>query len=347
MKKLLIILLLLPGLTIPVQAEELVAPSAPGSVQDLMPPDTQSFGEGLWYVIKTAGQKLQPEITAGCAICLSVLAVMILMSVLNGLSVHNKRVTELAGTIAVGCLLLGSANTLITDAVNTVTELSEYGKLLLPVMTTALAAQGGISGSGALYAATAMFDALLCGLISGILVPMIYLHLALCIGYAAIGEDLLKRLRDFFKWLISWSLKTTMYIFTGYITITGVVCGTTDQAALKAAKLTISGAVPVVGGILSDASEAVLVSAGVVKNAVGVYGLIAVTAIAAGPFLRIGIQYLLLKLTAAVCAVFGSKNTSELVNDFSTAMGFGLAMTGAVCLILLISVVCFMKGVMV
>jgi stage III sporulation protein AE len=192
-----------------------------------------------------------------------------------------------------------------------------------------------------------MFDALLCGLISGILVPMIYLYLALCIGYAAIGEDLLKRLRDFFKWLISWSLKTTMYIFTGYITITGVVCGTTDQAALKAAKLTISGAVPVVGGILSDASEAVLVSAGVVKNAVGVYGLIAVTAIAAGPFLRIGIQYLLLKLTAAVCAVFGSKNSSELVNDFSTAMGFGLAMTGAVCLILLISVVCFMKGVMV
>lgn len=345
MKKLLLILLLLSGLAIPARAEELVAPPAPGSAQELMPPDTQSFGEGLWYVIKSAVQTLQPEITAGCAICLSVLAVMILISVLNGFSQGNKKVTELAGTIAVACLLLGSANTLIADAVDTVTELSEYGKLLLPVMATAFAAQGGISGSAAIYSATAIFDAVLCGLISGVLVPMIYMYLALSIGCAAMGDDLLKRLRDFIKWLISWSLKTTMYIFTGYITITGVVCGTTDQATLKAAKLTISGAVPVVGGILSDASEAVLVSAGVVKNAVGVYGLIAVAAIAMGPFLRIGVQYLLIKLTEALCGVFGCKKTTDLVGDFSSAMGFGLAMTGAVCLILLISMVCFMKGV--
>jgi stage III sporulation protein AE len=82
-----------------------------------------------------------------------------------------------------------------------------------------------------------------------------------------------------------------------------------------------------------------------VKNAVGVYGLIAVAAIAVGPFLRIGVQYLLLKLTAAFCGVFGSKKCSDLVGDFSSAMGILLAMTGAVCLILLISLICFMKGV--
>ena len=75
------------------------------------------------------------------------------------------------------------------------------------------------------------------------------------------------------------------------------------------------------------------------------YGLIAVAAIAIGPFLRIGAQYLLLKLTAAVCGVFGSKRTTELVGDFSSAMGILLAMTGAVCMLLLISMVCFMKGV--
>ena len=174
---------------------------------------------------------------------------------------------------------------------------------------------------------------------------MVYIFLAFSIGCSAIGEDILKRLRDFLKWLVSWCLKIVLYVFTGYITITGIVSGTTDQMALKAAKLTISGAVPVVGGILSDASEAVLVSAGLVKNAVGVYGLIAIAAIAMGPFLRIGVQYLLLKLTAAVCGVFGNKKTTELVGDFSSAMGILLAMTGAVCLILLISMVCFMKGV--
>lgn len=345
MKKLILVILLFWGLALPVHAEELTAPSAPDSAQDLMPPDTESFGEGLLYVLKSAVANLQPEIAAGCGICLSVMAVILLTSMLNSFPGKTKGVTELAGTVAVACLLLTNANTLIGDGIGTVTELSEYGKLLLPVMATALAAQGGVTASAAIYTGTAIFDAVLCSLISKLLVPMIYIFLALSIGTSAVGEDVLKRLRDFVKWLVSWCLKTVMYIFTGYITITGVVSGTTDQAALKAAKLTISGAVPVVGGILSDASEAVLVSAGVVKNAVGVYGLVAVAAIAMGPFLRIGVQYLLLKLTAAVCGVFGNKKTTALVADFSSAMGILLAMTGAVCLILLISMVCFMKGV--
>ena len=345
MKKLILILLMLGMLAIPARAEELTAPTAPGAAQELMPPENRSFGEDLLYVLKSAMASLQPEITAGCGICLSVLAVMMLTSMLGGFSGKTKGVTELVGTLAVACLLLSNANALIADAADTVVDLSEYGKLLLPVMATALATQGGVTGSAAIYTGTAVFDGILCTLISRLLVPMIYIFLALAIGTGAMGEDLLKRLRDFVKWLVSWCLKTVMYIFTGYISITGVVSGTTDQAALKAAKLTISGAVPVVGGILSDASEAVLVSAGVVKNAVGVYGLVAVAAIAMGPFLRIGVQYLLLKLTAAVCGVFGNKRTAELVGDFSTAMGILLAMTGAVCLLLLISMVCFMKGV--
>ncbi|MBE6974610.1 MAG: hypothetical protein E7436_03870 [Ruminococcaceae bacterium] len=107
----------------------------------------------------------------------------------------------------------------------------------------------------------------------------------------------------------------------------------------------MSGAVPVVGGILSDASEAVLVGAGVMKNAVGIYGTVALIALWIAPFLRIGIQYLLLKLTAALCAVVDSKAINDLVTSFSGAMGLLLAMTGSVCVLLLISMVCFMKGV--
>ena len=103
--------------------------------------------------------------------------------------------------------------------------------------------------------------------------------------------------------------------------------------------------VPVIGGMLSDASEAILVSAGIVKGAVGLYGLLAVLAIWIQPFLQIGAQYLLLKLTAAICGVFGTKQASDLIQDFSTAMGFLLAMTGTMCLLLLISTVCFVKGV--
>ena len=124
-----------------------------------------------------------------------------------------------------------------------------------------------------------------------------------------------------------------------------MVSGGTDAAALKAAKLTISGFVPVVGGILSDASEAVLVGAGIVKNAAGIYGVLAVMALFIGPFIKIGTHYLLLKATGTIGAIIGTKNSVSVIDLFSTAMGLILAMTGSVCLLLLISTVCFIKGV--
>ena len=139
-------------------------------------------------------------------------------------------------------------------------------------------------------------------------------------------------------------LKILLTVFTTYVGISGAVAGTTDAALLKTTKVTIASVVPVVGGILSDASEAVLVSTGVMKNAAGIYGILAMLAIFLSPFLQIGVQYLVLKATAAVCSVFAPASAAELIEDFSTAMGMLLAMTGAACLLLLISTVCFMKG---
>jgi len=257
----------------------------------------------------------------------------------------GKKVLNFAAAIGIGSLLLKSTDSLIHMAADTVNQMSEYGKLLLPVLTAGMAAQGGITGSAALYTGTVIFDTVLSTLISRFLVPMIYIFLALSVASAATGEEMLGKIRDFIKWAASWLLKILLYVFTGYMSITGVVSGTADASAMKAAKLTISGMVPVVGGILSDASEAVLVGAGVLKTAAGVYGLLAFGAIWMSPFLRIGVQYLLLKGTAALCDSFVTAGTGKLIHNFSAAMGLLLAMTGSICLMLLISLVCFFKGV--
>jgi stage III sporulation protein AE len=127
--------------------------------------------------------------------------------------------------------------------------------------------------------------------------------------------------------------------------LTGVISGTADAAAVKAARAAISAAVPVVGGVLSGATETVLISAGLMKNAAGIYGILAVIAIAVEPFLRIGVQYGMLKVTAAVGSIFGCKDMMEYIGDFCDAMGLLLAMTGGVCLLMLISTVCFLRGV--
>lgn len=344
MKRIILLVLIIASMVIPVSAMEFTAPMAPESAQEYMPEDNESFAEGLWYVIRSAISKLQPSLAEGAGVCLSLIAIVLLVTLLQSFSDSAKRVAQLAGTLGIGVILLQPTNSLITLGINTITELSDYGKLLLPVMTGALAAQGGVTASAALYTGTALFDSVLSSAVSTLIVPMLYIHLCLCIANSVVGEALLKNLRNFIKWAMTWCLKIILYTFTGYLSITGVVSGTADAAAVKAAKLAISGAVPVVGSILSDASETILVSAGVMKSAVGVYGLLAILAVWIGPFLQIGSQYLLLKLTAAVCSVIGTKESTTLIADFSGAMGMLLAMTGTICLLLLVSTVCIMKG---
>lgn len=309
-----------------------------------MPAQTESFGQGLWTVIKAGIEKFAPDLTAAAGSCMALIAVVLLASVLNATPGNSKKVVRYVTILALTTIMLGQANTLINLCADTVRQISDYGKLLLPVMTAALAAQGGTTEATALYAGTALFNTILSSIISKLLIPLVFIFLALAAANSATGEDLLKKLRDFVKWLMTWSLKTILYIFTGYLSITGVVAGTADAAAIKAAKLTISGVVPVVGGILSDASEAVIVGAGVMKNAVGVYGLLVVAAILIMPFLRIATQYLMLKLTASICSVFGVKEASGLIEDFSGAMGVLLGMTGTVSFLMLISTICFMRG---
>jgi stage III sporulation protein AE len=288
---------------------------------------------------------LQPEVAASARLCVSLVAVVMAVSMIQVMPGSSAKVVRLTGTLAVAAVLMGQTGSMVAAAAGTVKELSEYGKLLLPVMAGTLASQGGVTSSAALYAGTAIFDALLTAGITTVLIPLIYVFLALSTAACATGLAPLEKLRGFVKWLASWFLKTVLYIFTGYISITGVVSGTADVAALKATKLTMSGMIPVVGGILSEASEAVLVGAGLVKSAAGIYGLLAVTAIWIAPFLRIGIRYLLLKLTAAVCETFGVKEISNLITAFSEAIGLLLGMTGSISIMLLISTVCFMKGV--
>ncbi len=344
MKKMILLIVLLLFFCTPVSAAQIEAPEVPDRVEDLMP-EEEGFADGVLHIVKNAVFAMRPDITEACITCLSVIGAVILLSVLRAYEGASKAVVELCGVIVIAAILLKPTNSLIALSTETIVELSEYGKLLLPVMTAAMAAQGGAVTSAALYTATAFFSAVLSTAVAKLLVPMVYIYLVLSVVNSAAGDDLMKRLRDFIKWLMTWGLKITLYIFTGYISITGVLSGATDQAALKATKLTISGMVPVIGGILSDASETVLIGAGIVKNAAGVYGLLAVLAIVIGPFLRTGLQYLLLKLTAAVSGAFADKKLIGIIEDFSGAMGLLLAMTGSLCLMLLISVVCFMKGV--
>lgn len=332
-------------LVTPVKALEVTAPEPPDSVQELMPARDETFGDGLWKILQGALDDLMPVVRRTVVTFASIMAVMLLTTLLRSIPGHTGNMLELSATLASGLILVRGSRSLIQTASETVSQLSEYGKLLLPVLTGALAAQGGATTATALYAGTAAFDAVLVELVNKLLIPGVSMFLVLALASAATGENSLKRIKGFMKWLTVWLLRGIIYLFTGYMAITGAVSGAADAAAIKATKLTISSMVPLVGGILSDASEALVVGAGVMKGAAGVYGLLVFFAVWIVPFLRIGIQYLMLKCVGAFCTGFELKRPAALIDDFSTAFGILLGMTGTVLILLLVSTVCFMKAV--
>ena len=344
MKRFILSLIIVCYLTIPCYAMEFTAPVVPDAGMRFMPDETESFGEGFCYVLKAAVEELHPAFTEAARICATLVVISILTSVCHGVVSSGKNAVSIAGTGTVAVLVLQSVNSMIRLGTQTAQEISQYGKLFLPVMGAALAAQGGITQSGALYSATVFFNAVLSNALTGLLTPLVYTFVCVCVTEKISEQDLLKQLKSTIKGMLTWGMKISLYVFTGYISITGVVSGTTDAAMLKATKISIASVVPVVGGIMSDASEAVLISAGIMKNAAGIYGLLAILAVGIGPFLHIGVQYLMLKVTSGICQTFGTSKIAELLKDFSDAMGIILAMIGTVCLILMISIICFMRG---
>ena len=250
---------------------------------------------------------------------------------------------SLTGAFAITALFAASMKSMIGLATGVLDEMEAYAKLLLPVMCGAASAAGALSGAGSLYMGSSLFFSLLTSLIRALLLPLVYAYLGLAAVECGLPDERLGSVRTLLGWCISALLKGVMYVFTAYLSLTGLLSGSSDEATVNAAKSTLSAALPVVGGIAADASEAVLQSAKLLRATAGTFGILAVLAMALVPFLKIAICYLTMKLTAAAAGLAAGKEHAALLGAQTSAMGYLLSMVGCAALLLLFSTCCFMK----
>ena len=104
-------------------------------------------------------------------------------------------------------------------------------------------------------------------------------------------------------------------------------------------------ALPVVGGVISDAASTVVAGAGLLKSAVGAFGLIAAASVCLVPFLMLGLRYLCYKAAAALAAAFADRRVSGLINELGGVFGMVLGVVGAAALMLFISIISVTKAV--
>lgn len=276
----------------------------------------------------------------------AILAVVLLCGILSTWeAASSRRVIQLAGTLALAAIGAYAVGSMLRSSADTLRQLKDFSEMMLPALSMACASAGGITAASSIYVGTAAFVAFLVHLVTGLLQPLVFVFIALATADAALDHDMLEKLRQMVGWLISTGLKAVLFIFSAYMTITGVISGSADAATVKAAKLTLSSVVPVVGSMISDAADAVVVGASALRNSMGVFGMLAVLAICIVPFLKIGMQYLALKFTVALSGTIGDKRHVGMVESLSSATGYLLAMTATCALLLLISFVCYIKAV--
>lgn len=324
-------------------AEAFTAPEVPEEAARWMPQDTGDFGTGLLEMLQKLLPDLRSDFLTAVKTGVCVYACVLLISILKGAG-EGHSPAELAGAVCISFAVIRTSQSMISLASETVIRISEYTKLLLPVITAASAAQGGVTSATALYVGTTAFTSFTSNVITRVLLPSVYFFLSAAIANCVLGDGIMKQLKEMIKKFSAWFLKTVITVFMTYMSITGAVSGTADKAALKVTKAAISTAVPVIGSSLAEASDALLISIGIAKNAVGIYGIFALLAVFLSPFLRIGMHYLVLKAASALCMFPDSKRLTELVGDFSSAMGLLLGITGCICVLSLIGAVCFMRG---
>lgn len=317
------------------RTSELMAQFAPTVQADL--------GAGVSAILSDAVRQSGGTLRATVSIMLRILAIAILCRFVGTLGDAKAAFAAgLAATMAITVSCAADLRSMIGLGQTTMEDIGSFTTLLLPVLTAAATASGAFTSAAAIYGVTALFCDILVRVCRYLLLPLVYAFLALGVADSALGQSRLGKLRELLGWIVKSMLKTVLYLFTGFLAATGVISGTADAAALKAARLTISGMVPVVGGIVSDASESLLTSAGVLKSAIGTFGMLAVLAMFLLPFLQMGISYLGFKLTSALCGVLDS-GQDKLLDTLTASMGLLLAMVGSCTAMSLISCCCLVK----
>lgn len=253
-------------------------------------------------------------------------------------------VASLTGALAISLYCVRDLHSIINLGKQTMDELSVFSSVLMPVMASAAAVSGAANQAGTIYCLAVLFSNWLLKICNTLLFPMIYVYLTLALADTVLGQARLKRLKEFLGWCVKMLLKGLLSIFTGFLTISGALSGTVDAAALKTAKFAISGMVPVVGNIISNASSTLLSSAAMLKASIGSFGVLAIFSIFLLPFFKIGVYYLTAKLSASLSSLLDS-SLSGFVDAISSAMGMILAMTASSVFLCLSSCICFLRTV--
>jgi len=265
-------------------------------------------GEMDWQpaeILKKILEQIFSEVVANLDLLGKLVILAVICAVLQNLisSFDRSTVGQLTYAI-VYMVLITIAVSSFTLAVNAGREVVDtmviLMQALLPVLLTLLVAVGGLA-SAAVFSPVILTTLGVFGtLIKDVILPLLFFTAVLGIVDNLSDRFKVSNLADLLKSIAMGLMGVFSTIFLGVLAVQGVAGAVGDSVAFRTAKFGVDAFVPVVGGMLSDALEAVVSSSLLIKNAVGIAGMAVIGTVMLVPLLKIITIAFMYKLAGAL-----------------------------------------------
>lgn len=220
----------------------------------------------------------------------------------------------------------------------TVSTIVNFMEALLPLLLSLLAGMGAFT-TAALFTPLMLFVVSSVSiLIKDVILPLIFLTGVLeCVNYFS-DKYRVSNLASIFKQMSVVTLCLTLVLFIGFITIQGVAGGVADGLALRTAKFATTTFVPVVGKMFADTIELVAGASLLMKNAIGIFGVITILVLCALPLVKLISLIFVIKIAGALVQPMGDEKMAKCLDGIGNNLWLVFGALSTVVLMLFLAI---------
>ena len=273
----------------------------------------------------------------GKILILSVISAL-LINLQTAFSSSVAQMSYLACFMALCAIALSSFKIVLGIGQQTIDNMVGFMTAMLPQMLVLTAGLGNINASAMLFPLLMTVSTAFATTVKNVVFPLIILSAILNLVNHMSNTLKVERMGKFFTQLAQLSLGFFLTIFVGIITLRAVYAAALDKVALRTTKFVTDNAIPVVGKMFSDTIEVAAGYVVMIKQALGIYGVLVILGIILAPLLKIGAIALIYKVSAAIVEPLGDSRTAAILEVMSAHIFLMLATVAAVGLMFFIMI---------
>lgn len=303
--------------------------------------DNKSLAKSLLQVV---GKETIGSIRTIASIMIVIIIHSILKSISEGLD--NKGIAQVSyyvQYILIVTLIMSNFAEIITMVKDSVSNLVSFSNTLVPILITLVLTTGNVVSANLLQPILLLMITFIGNFISNIIIPVILASTVLGIVSKISNYIQLDKLSKFFKSSVVWILGIILTLFVSLLSLEGSLSSSVDGITAKTAKAAVSSFIPVVGKILGDAVDTVIGCTSILKNAVGIVGVIVIIGICITPIIKLVLLMLTYYIGSAICEPIADEKIVKLLGQMGDTFKVLLAILCTLSVMLIIGTTLVMK----